>query len=264
MLSKSRFCRRINAISELVYDIFHQLGNLLKEISIYTEYIIDSFPVSICHNIRIARCRIARSEDFRGYITPKREYFFGVIDLPNKGYTVEARNCRTNEVMKGSISNGYFSLACADLNRNSVIQSGDILEITVNAPNGNIVSNTTYTVNNDNINKAYIYVPLKLGNLKPSNTCLLQNYPNPFNPETWIPFQLAEKCNVKLQIYDIHGKIIRTFDLGNQPAGIYTTKDKAVYWDGRNEDGEIVSSGIYFYEIQAGNFSSIKKMIIQK
>ncbi len=51
---------------------------MLKEISIYTEYIIDSFPVSICHNIRIARCRIARSEDFRGYITSKREYFFGV------------------------------------------------------------------------------------------------------------------------------------------------------------------------------------------
>lgn len=188
----------------------------------------------------------------------------GSFDSSDKGYTVEARNCRTNEVMKGSVSNGYFSLASADLNRNSIIQTGDIIEITINDANDNIVSNTTYTVNNDNINKANIYVPLKLGNLKPSNTCLLQNYPNPFNPETWIPFQLAEECNVKLRIYDMQGKIIRSLDLGRQSAGVYNTRDKAVYWDGHNEDGEVVSSGIYFYEIQAGDFSSIKKMIIQR
>lgn len=78
MLSKSCFCRRIHAVAELVYDIFHQLGMILKEINVSSEYLIDSFPVSICHNIRIKRCRIVRSEEFRGYIASKREYFFGV------------------------------------------------------------------------------------------------------------------------------------------------------------------------------------------
>ena len=78
MLSRSRFCRRIHAVADLVYDIFHQLGMILKEINISTEYLIDSFPVSVCHNIRIPRCRIVSSEEFRGYIASKREYFFGV------------------------------------------------------------------------------------------------------------------------------------------------------------------------------------------
>jgi hypothetical protein len=78
MLSRSRFCRRIHAVADLVYDIFHQLGMILKEINISTEYLIDSFPVSVCHNIRIPRCKIAHSEEFRGYIASKKEYFFGV------------------------------------------------------------------------------------------------------------------------------------------------------------------------------------------
>jgi hypothetical protein len=78
MLSRSRFCRRLHAVADLVYDIFHQLGMMLKEIDISTEYLIDSFPVSVCHNIRIPRCRIVRSEEFRGYIASKRTYFFGV------------------------------------------------------------------------------------------------------------------------------------------------------------------------------------------
>lgn len=78
MLSRSRFCRRLHAVADLVYDIFHQLGMILKQINISTEYLIDSFPVSVCHNIRIPRCRIAHSEEFRGYIASKKEYFFGV------------------------------------------------------------------------------------------------------------------------------------------------------------------------------------------
>lgn len=78
MLSKSRFCRRIHAVADLIHDIFHQLGMVLKDMSISTEYLIDSFPVSVCDNIRIPRCRIVRSGEFRGYIISKRRYFFGV------------------------------------------------------------------------------------------------------------------------------------------------------------------------------------------
>jgi len=78
MLSKSRFCRRIHALSDMIDDMFHQLGMVLKEVNVSTEYIIDSFPIPICDNIRIPRCRIVKSEDFRGYIKSKRRYFYGV------------------------------------------------------------------------------------------------------------------------------------------------------------------------------------------
>ena len=63
MLSKSRFCRRIHAVADLIHDIFHQLGMVLKDMSISTEYLIDSFPVSVCDNIRISRCRRGRDSD---------------------------------------------------------------------------------------------------------------------------------------------------------------------------------------------------------
>ena len=83
-------------------------------------------------------------------------------------------------------------------------------------------------------------------------THLLPNYPNPFNPETWIPYQLASAADVKLTIYDMKGELVRRLDLGYQPAGYYTDRAKAAYWDGRNESGESVASGIYFYQLRAG------------
>ena len=93
---------------------------------------------------------------------------------------------------------------------------------------------------------------------------LLQNYPNPFNPETWIPFKLAQNAPVSISIYDTKGQLIRTIALGQQNAGIYTTKDKAVYWDGRSNTGEKVSSGVYYYTLQAGDFTATRKMVIMK
>ena len=78
---------------------------------------------------------------------------------------------------------------------------------------------------------------------------LLQNYPNPFNPETWIPFKLAQNASVAINIYDSKGKLLRTIALGNRTAGIYTTKDRAAYWDGRDNLGEKVSSGVYYYTL---------------
>jgi len=93
---------------------------------------------------------------------------------------------------------------------------------------------------------------------------LFQNFPNPFNPETWLPYQLAESVPVTIRIFDLRGRIIRTLDFGNQQAGGYVTKDKAAYWNGRNDCGEHVSSGLYFYQLKAGEFSAIRKMVIMK
>jgi len=97
-----------------------------------------------------------------------------------------------------------------------------------------------------------------------TKTALLNNFPNPFNAETWIPYKLSTDSDVKINIYDGTGKLICTIDLGNKGAGIYTTKNKAAYWNGTDNSGENVASGVYFYMLQAGRFSETRKMIIIK
>ena len=103
-----------------------------------------------------------------------------------------------------------------------------------------------------------------LASLIPEKTVLLANYPNPFNPETWIPYHLADPSNVQITIYDTRGSIIRHLKLGHQHPGYYATKDRAAYWDGRNEVGERVANGIYFYQLQADQVSFLRKMVILK
>lgn len=98
----------------------------------------------------------------------------------------------------------------------------------------------------------------------PHRTALLVNYPNPFNPETWIPYHLARAADVQLTIYDSQGLTVRQFNLGYQLAGYYTDRTSAAYWDGRNESGESVASGIYFYQLQADDFYAMRKMVILK
>ena len=99
---------------------------------------------------------------------------------------------------------------------------------------------------------------------KPKETALLRNYPNPFNPETWVPYQLAAAADVTLTIYAVDGTLVRTLALGHRPAGLYQSKSRAAYWDGRNEFGESVASGIYFYTLAAGDFSATGKMLVRK
>ena len=103
-----------------------------------------------------------------------------------------------------------------------------------------------------------------LASLIPEETVLLANYPNPFNPETWIPYQLAEPAEVTLTIYDMNGKVVRRLVLGHQAAGMYRSRSRAVYWDGRNQVGEPVASGLYFYTLTAGEFTATRRMLILK
>ena len=100
--------------------------------------------------------------------------------------------------------------------------------------------------------------------LAPKETALLPNYPNPFNPETWIPYQLAQPAEVSVSIYAANGQQVRQLALGHQPAGIYQQKEHAAYWDGKNEHGEPVASGIYFYTLTAGKFTGTGKMLSRK
>ena len=99
----------------------------------------------------------------------------------------------------------------------------------------------------------------------PTKTALLQNYPNPFNPETWIPYQLEESTRVSLCVYSANGTLIRTlFSCAEHEAGTYRSPDRAAYWDGKNDVGEPVTNGIYFYTLTAGEATSTRKMIIRK
>ena len=103
-----------------------------------------------------------------------------------------------------------------------------------------------------------------LASLIPEETALLANYPNPFNPETWIPYQLAEAADVTLTIYDMNGQLVRRLRLGHQAAGMYQSRSRAAYWDGRNQLGESVASGLYFYTLTAGEFTGTRRMLILK
>ena len=103
-----------------------------------------------------------------------------------------------------------------------------------------------------------------LATLIPKETALLANYPNPFNPETWIPYQLAKPADVTLTIYAANGAVVQTLELGHQPAGMYQSRSRAAYWDGRNALGEPVASGLYFYTLTAGDFTATRKMLIRK
>jgi len=89
---------------------------------------------------------------------------------------------------------------------------------------------------------------------------------SPFNPETWLPFELSQDVKLIIRIYDTSSQQVRTLPLGFNPAGIYiySSTERAIYWDGRNANGEQVSSGIYFYRLQAGDYSQTRKMVILK
>ena len=180
------------------------------------------------------------------------------------GYTISVRNVRTNHGITTSVQGDYFAAATADLDRRSVVQAGDVVEVRVLGPDGNLESQTlNFTVTPAHLANAILSVSLEdIG--QPQQDLLLQNYPNPFNPETWIPYQLSEDSAVSVSIYDTTGKLVRTLSLGFQTAGFYSSQGRAAYWDGRNALGERVASGVYFYQLTTPKFQQTRRMLILK
>ena len=180
------------------------------------------------------------------------------------GYQVSVRNLRTNNTITAPVQRDYFAAATADLTRRNVVQVGDVIELRVLGPNGNVESQTAnFTVTPEHLANAVLSVRLD-GIGKPNQNLLLQNYPNPFNPETWIPYQLSEDNPVSVSIYDTTGKLVRTLSLGFQSAGFYNSRERAAYWDGRNALGERVASGIYFYQLTTPSFQQTRRLVIVK
>ena len=181
-----------------------------------------------------------------------------------QGYTISARNLRTNNIITASVQGDYFAAATADLTGRSVIRVGDVVEVRVIGPDGNFESHAlSVKVTPEHLANAVLSVRLD-GIGQPTQNQLLQNYPNPFNPETWIPYQLSEDSPVSVSIYDTTGQLVRTLSLGFQSAGFYNSRERAAYWDGRNALGERVASGVYFYQLTTSSFQQTKRMLILK
>ena len=174
----------------------------------------------------------------------------------------------------------------ADMNNNGVIDAGDLLLIAAAIEQANAApslhSETLVEVFTASevrhwlrlarqqglteglYGRGVLFLEQLLMLLTPEETLLLANYPNPFNPETWIPYQLSKSGSVNVSIYAADGKLVRTLTLGHQAAGIYESRSRAVYWDGRNDLGEPVASGVYFYTLTTDDFTATRKMLIRK
>jgi hypothetical protein len=189
-----------------------------------------------------------------------------MMSVSDGNYTVVVKNLRTGGIFAEAVNpSGYFVAAWADLNRRAVVERGDRIEIFVTDSSGSLVSGPfVHEVTLAGIRDALMSARLRLGHIIPAESVLLQNYPNPFNPETWIPFHLKDANSVSIKLYDSTGGLVRALNLGHKDAGVYVSRSAAAYWDGKNESGEEVASGIYFYSITAGDFSATRKMIVTK
>jgi F420-0:gamma-glutamyl ligase-like protein len=184
------------------------------------------------------------------------------------GMKVTTRNLSVKQAATDSTganaASGRYITTFVDLSGSHAAKVGDIFEVIVFDATGTFSGNLLrYTVTQQDIQAGIVSLDIMLSPIPKENT-LLANYPNPFNPDTWIPYQLKEGTEVTILIYNISGQIVKIIYLGRKEAGSYFTKEKAAYWDGRNSEGEKVSSGVYFYTLQAGKFRATRKMNIIK
>ena len=181
--------------------------------------------------------------------------------------TVTVRNLRTGQTLQDTTGawagSGRYVVTFVASSEEFMTRAMDKLEITARDANHRLTMEPViHTLTPDEISDWSLVMPLRLA--LPKQSALLQNYPNPFNPETWLPYQLAQDADVTISIYNIKGQLIRTLHLGSKNAGVYTTKDRAAYWNGRDSSSQPVASSAYFYTLQTGEFRSTRKMVIVK
>ncbi len=178
------------------------------------------------------------------------------------GVTLTIHNRRTgvSEILDVNGSHAVW----ADMNRRPVALIGDILTIEMHDTDGELIRTLHHEIDATDIRRAFTELILTPEDLKPKRTALLANYPNPFNPETWIPYQLGNDAHAAIRIYSQTGELVRSLDLGFQPAGYYVGKARAAYWDGRNGSGELLASGVYFYQLITPASTVTRKMVIVK
>jgi hypothetical protein len=159
---------------------------------------------------------------------------------------------------------GQISVANAVINGSTVSGGGDVVRLTFKVlrefeddARFEIADGIVFDPNQLS-NQAVVAGVLQIQST-PTEFALLQNFPNPFNPETTIQYNLAESADVTLHIYNVVGQVVRTLVAERQPAGRYR-----VQWSGSDDRGVPVSSGIYFYQISAGKFQDVRKLMLLK
>ena len=178
------------------------------------------------------------------------------------GVTLTVYNGHTR--VAEAVESNNFHATWAEMDRQAVVSAGDTLTIEVRDTTGSLIRTRQHDISATDIHRAFTELQLTPADLIPQRTVLLANYPNPFNPETWLPYQLANAAEVTIRIYSATGQLVRHLDLGFQQAGYYIGKARAAYWDGRNDLGERLASGVYFYQLSTPESSATRKMVIKK
>ena len=178
------------------------------------------------------------------------------------GISLTVHNQRTGKV--DVVEVGRLHAVWADMNRQMVAAVGDTLIIEVRGGSGELIRTLHHKLDARDIRRAFTELRLTPDDMIPITTALLPNYPNPFNPETWMPYQLAIDTHAAIRIYTPTGTLVRDFELGFQGAGFYVGKSRAAYWGGRNNGGEPVASGTYFYQLITLESTTTRKMVILK
>ena len=168
-----------------------------------------------------------------------------------------------HEVAIAQAANDYHA-TWADLNQRPVVAVGDILTVAVHDAKGDLLRTLRYEVTAADVQRGFAQLRITAADLIPRRTVLLPNYPNPFNPETWLPYQLSTDAEVSIHIYTVSGQLVRQLNLGHLQAGYYLDKSRAAYWDGRNDRGEQLAAGVYFYQLNTPTSSTSRKMVILK
>ncbi len=157
---------------------------------------------------------------------------------------------------------GCFMSALVDGSRKDVVADGDVLRFQLLTRDGYpLGASVDRRLGRADLRQVYATVRL---NARPETAGLLPNYPNPFNPETWIPFQLVEPSDVVVRVHDTSGELVRTLDVGYRNEGYHVSREASAFWDGRNEAGEPVASGLYIAHLEAGNFHDASRLAVQK
>jgi len=179
------------------------------------------------------------------------------------GTLLPVLNARTGGAVEVPIGeDGRFAASFVDAIKRGVMEESDLLRFELVTPAGYALgARADRRVTSDDMRRAFVTVNLSA---RPATARLLPNYPNPFNPETWIPFELHEGSTVVVRIHNMQGEAVRRLDLGYRDAEYHHARGAAAYWNGRNEFGEKVANGVYFYELIAGSYHASRRMVIRK
>lgn len=278
-----------NATAMLIADIRPLVGDVSGDGSVsaydaalilkYVVGLIDEFP---CETMQIAQNAVPASYtvSIPDKAAKSGETIFVPIQIDNASVIAGALTLRydrtilrAKRVLSDTLSNSYWKSNIVDDQIRVAFARVDLME-SVNADlflvEFDVLPNTSgreSIIRFDDVKLAEsLSIMLNDGRITvvPDKSFLFQNYPNPFNPETWIPFQLASDADVTITIYDVRGNLVKSLVIGHKEAGVYASKNNAAYWDGSNTIGERVASGVYFYQLRAGDFAAVRRMVVVK